>query len=128
MSSALALSPFCIHSRFIFCSLLTVSSRQPQTWPPELRLMISEAALLPIGVLMQWVKQHRPAVVHFHGLGQSAETVRNVAGMIRKLQKVGYILLTMRVGGVCIVTSARHVQRRWDLCSVAAVISRYGFS
>ena len=54
--------------------------------------MISEAALLPIGVLMQWVKQHRPAIVHFHGLGQSAETVRHVAAMIRKLQKVGLVL------------------------------------
>ena len=84
-------SPLLVHSR----SLLFVADHpfsQPQTWPPELRLMISEAALLPIGVLMQWVKQHRPAIVHFHGLGQSAETVRHVAAMIRKLQKVGLVL------------------------------------
>ena len=93
MSLALAaLSSLCIHPRDIFCSPLTIHFRQPQTWPPELRLMISEAALLPIGVLMQWVKQHRPAIVHFHGLGQSAETVRHVAAMIRKLQKVGLVL------------------------------------
>ncbi|KAI5892348.1 uncharacterized protein SCHCODRAFT_02289762 [Schizophyllum commune H4-8] len=65
-----------------------VVSGQPQTWPPELRLMISDAPLLHINVLTAWVKQHRPAIVHFHGLGQAAEMVRNMAGMMKKLGKV----------------------------------------